>query len=256
MYGIAVPCALSGKRSVGTCRAALNQMLADRDTQHLLTRQTGQRFFVCALVEYCQRSALTIPLRPTTVKSGGGATIVCETGLGDALGPSPSVPLPHRSSVDRTHERQGALRHWDALVGPHPLPRSRVAGAGRPEPRARGFQCGRSCVRSYIPVRPSTHAGEGRPEARTRGFQCSRSCVRSYILSASKRRIAGEGSSGLCQGVSIRQKVRCPIGSVPSLNLRTRERGDERPALERPDAAEGALSHRFCPPLKPEPGPL
>ncbi len=63
----------------------------------------------------------------------------------------------------------------------------------------------------------------------------------------------GEGSSGLCQGVSTRQKVRWTVCSVPPLNLHTRERGDERAAPGRPDATEGALSDLFCPPLKPEP---
>ena len=86
------------------------------------------------------------------------ASVYRREGLGTPWSPSPPAPLPH-------------------------------AGEGRPEPRARAFQCSRSCVRSYIllfcpPL--NAHAGEGRPEPRARAFQCSRSCVRSYFLSAPK----------------------------------------------------------------------
>ena len=80
-------------------------------------------------------------------------------GVRQGLNPPTRQPLSGtRSRADRTHERQGALWHWDALVGPHPLPLSRDAGEGRPELRARAFQCGRRCVSAYIlsaPEHPS-----------------------------------------------------------------------------------------------------
>ena len=78
----------------------------------------------------------------------------------------------------------------NALGALTPGPSPAHAGEGRPEPRARAFQCGRSCVSSYILSAPKPARGEGRPEPRARAFQCGRSCVSSYILSAPERTYA------------------------------------------------------------------
>ena len=114
----------------------------------------------------------------------------------------PSPPTRPRSRADRTHERQEALRHWDALVGPHPLPLSRVAGEGRPEPRASAFQCSRSCVSSYFLSAPKpAPAGGG---SRLVGVVWQ--CVRFHGVVESEARAPRGHTSSCAQQCVVRMR--------------------------------------------------
>ena len=81
-------------------------------------------------------------------------------------------PVDRRSGANRTCERVQEIGLGDDLETLTPNPSPACAGEGRPEPRARAFQCGRSCVSSYIlsapeatPERGDEQPAPGRPAA-------------------------------------------------------------------------------------------
>ena len=135
------------------------------------------------------------------------------------------------SKTDRTHERQGALRYWNALVGSHPLPLSRTRERGdqnRAPGRSNAAEVGFAHIfcpplkqdRGVLPTPvcragvETQHGREGEGCAAVRSYSRLPVAIPIRTICTPRRRgswLAGSSRAGMNTGLRTRSS-RYPVG--------------------------------------------